>query len=245
MRKSENKVLGGFLFVVAFFAFLVILHRIGCYVYEYDPQFAPYDYGKYNFFSFFTVQSNIFVFIYLFIKSFSLFGCEKARRIIDKPVIGALVTVYIIVTGLVYCCGIPLGFTPPFVWDNPVHAMSSFIQVFHHMIIPPLMVILWFFPSDGKKISFRTLPYFGIYPFVYSVFSIVRGALSDPAFYAYPFYNPEFVYGLFRPGKEGSVIAGYLLMIPLLIVGIGLFIGVAALVIFIHNKRIRNTEATK
>lgn len=238
MKKKTNKIFGAFLFIVALFATLVIFHRIGCYVYEYDPQFAPYDYGKYNFFSFFTVQSNIFVLIYLYIKSFAFFGNERARKITDKPVIGALVTVYIIVTGLVYCCGIPLGFTPPFVWDTPVHAMSSFIQVFHHMIIPPLMIILWFFPESGKKISYRTLPYFGIYPFVYSIFSIVRGALSSPAFYAYPFYNPEFVYTLFKPHSQVNITLGYVLMLPLLIVGISLFIGVAALVILIHNKRI-------
>lgn len=234
---ANNKILGIILLIIAIFGTLVIFHRIGCYFYEYDPKFASYDYGRFNFFSYFTVQSNIFVCIYLYFASFAILGNKKAKKIVFNPMIGALVTTYIIVTGAVYCCGIPMGFTPPFTWDTPVHGMSSFIQVFHHMIIPPLMILLWLFPFTNEKISYKKLPIFGIYPFVYSIFSIIRGAVSNPQFFAYPFYNPEFDYGLFS--SEGyTVIKGYLSMIPLLIVGIGLFILIAALVILIRNKRI-------
>ena len=107
------------------------------------------------------------------------------------------------------------------------------------MIIPPLMILLWFFPVSDKRIPYRFLPYFGIYPFVYSLFCIIRGAVSDPPFYAYPFYNPEFVFGLFFRNETYTCQAsGYVLMLPLLVVGIGVFIGVAAVVIAVHNKRI-------
>ena len=111
------------------------------------------------------------------------------------------------------------------------------------MIIPPLMVLLWFFPLSDERISFRLLPYFGIYPFIYSVFCIVRGKVSNPPFYAYPFYNPEFVFGLFfRDRMYTGQISGYVMMLPLLVVGIGVFIGVAAAVIAVHNRRIRTVN---
>lgn len=235
-KAASSKVLAVFLLVISIFGFLVIFHRIGCYFYEYDPEFAPYDYGRLNFFSYFTVQSNIFVAIYLLLASLGIFGNERAKKFAFNPIIGTAVTTYIIVTGAVYCSGIPLGFTPPFTWDTPVHAMSSFIQVFHHMIIPPIMVILWFFPFNDQQVKLKALPYFGIYPLVYSLFSIVRGAVSNPHFFAYPFFNPEFVYGMFA--KNGyTIVKGYLSMLPLLVAGIGIFIAIAAVVRLIHNKR--------
>lgn len=232
----RNKLFGTFLMLIGIFGVLVIIHRLSFYVYEYDPQFSPIDYGKFNILSYFTVQSNIFVCIYLISYALAVFGSERAAKLAFNPVIGALVTTYIIVTGAVYCCGIPLGFTPPFKWDSAAHSMSSFIQVYHHMIVPPLMVILWFFPATEKKIKRSLLPLFGIYPLVYSLFSIVRGAVSDPQFFAYPFYNPGFVYGLFHHGAQGEGIMGYVLMLPLLVAGIGLFIAVGAIVILINDK---------
>lgn len=232
----KNKLFGLLLLILGVFGVLVIVHRLSYYIFEYDPQFSPYDYGKYNILSYFTVQSNIFVAFYLITSAFAVFGSERARRIAFNPTLGALVTTYIIVTGAVYCCGIPLGFAPPFKWDNPYHAMSSFIQVFHHMIIPPFMLLLWFFPASDRKIKHKYLPLFGIYPLVYSLFSIVRGALSDPHFYAYPFYDPNFAAELF--GQKGaSEMTGYLLMIPLLIAGISLFLIIGRIIIFINDKR--------
>lgn len=238
---ADNPLYGVLLLIMGVFGVLVIIHRLSYYVFEYDPEFSPIDYGRFNILSYFTVQSNIFVCIYLIAGGLAAFGNEKAAKLAHSPTVGALVTTYIIVTGLVYCCGIPLGFTPPFKWDNPTHSMSSFIQVFHHMIVPPFMVVLWFFPLNNRQCSKKYLLY-GIYPLVYSLFSIVRGAVSDPAFFAYPFYNPTFVASLFLGDREAAPWVGYLLMLPLLVVGIGLFIAVARLVILIRDKRIKSIK---
>ncbi|MGN0444793.1 MAG: Pr6Pr family membrane protein [Acutalibacteraceae bacterium] len=233
----KNKAVGVFLMVIAVFDFLLIAHRLSYYVYEYDPKFSPVDYGKYNILSFFTVQSNFFVYVYLLISALGIFGVERARKIAFSPTVGLLLTTYIIVTGLVYCCGIPLGFTPPFKWDSPGHSMSSFIQVYYHMIVPPLMIILWFFPFTNEKIEKKNLLYVGIYPLVYSLFSIVRGAFSDPTFYPYPFYNPQFIWEMFFKDKPINTPLAYIMIIPLLFVGIGLFVLIARFLIFINDKR--------
>ncbi len=240
---SRNKILGAALLVVSIFAVLIIFHRFGYYAYEYDAQFAPVDYGKYNFLSFFTVQSNIFVCIYLTSLSMALLGVKCAEKIAFNPVIGTMVTTYIFVTGLVYCCGIPMGFTPPFKWDTPGHSITSFIQVFHHMIIPPVMVALWFFPMTNRRVGHKKLWIYGIYPLVYSLFSIVRGAVSDLHFYPYPFYRPDFIRELFFGDRfADNIYAGYALMVPVLIAGITLFIAIARVFIFISDKRIDAVE---
>lgn len=220
--------------VFGIFGSLVIIHRLSYYVYEYDPQFSPVDHGKFNILSFFTVQSNIFVCIYLLIIFLALMGVKKLEKIAFNEYLGTLITTYILLTGLIYCCGIPLGFTPPYTWDTPNHAMLSFIQVFHHMIVPPLMVILWLCPMTGKKVKYKSLWIAGIYPLLYSLFSIIRGAVTG--YYVYPFYNVQFIWDLFFKGKEMSPFSGYLLMLPVLALGIGLFIGVAVLLAFLHNK---------
>lgn len=235
-RADENKLLAVFLMIIALFGFLIIAHRLSYYVYEYDPKYSPIDYGKYNILSYFTVQSNFFVYVYMFLASLGIFGVNKVKKIAFSETVSLLLTTYIIVTGLVYCCGIPLGFTPPFKWDSPTHSMSSFIQVFYHMIVPPIMVILWFFPFGRNKISKKTLLYVGIYPLVYSLFSIVRGAFSDPTYYPYPFYDPQFVWGMFFKDTPINIFGAYLMMIPLLIVGIGLFVLIAWALMAVHNK---------
>ncbi len=244
----RNKLFGALLMVIAVFAVLVIFHRMGCYFYEFDPQFSPYDYGRFNFFSYFTVQSNIMVAVYLFFYSLSLLGIKKADKLVYNPCVTVFVTVYIIVTGAVYCCGIPLGFTPPFIWDSPVHAMSSFIQVFHHMIIPSLMIILLFTGNYNTEFRMKYVGLCGIYPLVYSIFSIIRGAVSFPPFYAYPFYNPLFVYGLFHREPIITDIAvdeireGYFLMIPLLAAGISLLIIICIGVAFVYNRKVKEND---
>ena len=131
----SSKIFGTILLIIGIFSSLIIVHRLAHYVFEYDPEFSPINYGRFNILSFFTVQSNIFVCIYLILMALAIFGIKKAQKIAFNPMVGALVTTYIFVTGLVYCCGIPLGFTPPFQWDTAHHAMQSFIQVYHHMIV--------------------------------------------------------------------------------------------------------------
>lgn len=234
-----KKWFGAILLILGIFSVLVILHRLAHYVYEYDPEFSPIDYGRFNILSFFTVQSNIFVCFYLITSALAILGNEKARKIAFNPLLGAMVTTYIIVTGVVYCCGIPLGFTPPFKWDNPTHAMSSFIQVYHHMIIPPIMLFLWFFPATNEKIQNKKAWLFGIYPLVYSIFSIVRGAVFEPTFYPYPFYEPSFFWEMLFSDKAIILSQAYLLMLPVLIVGISIFIAIGAILILIHNKLIK------
>lgn len=242
---AECKPLGAFLLIIAIFGTLVIFHRCGYYNFT-PTEFVPDDYGRFNFFSYFTVQSNIFITIYLYFISLAMLGVKNVEMVAFNPVVGVFATTYIFVTGLVYCGGIPIGLTPPFEWTDPATSMTSFIQVFHHMIIPPLMVILWLFPYTNEKISAKVLPYAGIYPLAYSIFSIIRGKyvpcgkLYGSHFYAYPFYEPRFDYDLFFKSKPEAYteLKGYLCMIPMLIVGIALFIGIAAIFRLIHNKRI-------
>lgn len=237
---SKNKLVGIILLVLSVFGFLIIGHRLSYYVFEYDPQYSPIDYGKYNILSYFTVQSNFIAYVYLLFASLGILGVRKAQKIGFNETIGALVTVYVLVAGITYCAGIPMGMTPPFKWDSPTHSMSSFIQVYYHMIMPVVALALWLFPFRNNRIGKKCLMISGIYPFVYSIFSMIRGAVSNPTYYPYPFYNPEFIWDVFAKGKQLNLVVAYLIILVLLVFGISLFVGITAIIALIHNKRIKH-----
>lgn len=203
-KLAKNKAFGIFLMILGVFGFLIIIHRLCCYKFEYDEKFSPVDYGKFNILSFFTIQSNVFVYVYLICAGLASLGVKGAMKVAYNPLVGAMATTYILVTGLVYTAGIPMGFTPPFKWGDSYHAMSSFIQVYFHMIIPPIMLILWFFPFTDRRTNHKTVWAFAIYPFVYSLFSIIRGAVGKCTFILIRFIVPN-LYGRYSQ-KATSII---------------------------------------
>lgn len=234
-RLAKSKAAGVAMMTLGVFGFLVIIHRLSCYVFEYDAEFSPVDYGRFNVLSFFTIQSNVFVYVYLICAALACFGVKGAEKFGHSPFFGAMATTYIIVTGVVYTAGIPMGFTPPFTWHDPYHAMNSFIQVYFHMIVPPVMLVLWFFPFTDRRVRHRDVWYFGIYPFLYSLFSILRGGVGKMHFYPYPFYRPEFIWELFGGGENVNFAAAYVLMFLVLIAGICLFVGLGRLLVTVND----------
>lgn len=234
--KEKNTVLGVLILLTAIAAVALIVMRVCFYEFAYDPKHYPVDYGRFNFFSYFTVQSNLYVCFFLFCLSFALLGSERAGRIAFDPMVRLTVTTYILVTGAVYCGGIPIEMTPPLTWNGFSDGLLSVVQIVHHMVMPPLVLLIFLFTAKKSKIEKRKLPLVAIYPFVYSVLSIMRGALFEPQFYVYPFYRPDFFWNIFLKGHEMNAFGAYLLMLPMLIAGVSLFVLIAALLCAVNNK---------
>ena len=241
-KSTNNKLVGAVLLTMALFGFAIFIYRLCYYIYEYDAQYSPVNYGKYNILSYFTVQSNFFAYGYFLFAGLSLLGVKKAERIGFNTIFGALITLYVLVAGVTFCAGIPMGLTPPFQWDNAYHRMSAVIQIYYHMIMPPVALLLLFFPFRKDQLNKRCILLSGVYPLVYSLFSIVRGQLSDPTYYPYPFYNPEFVWQTVMKPRPLNLIGAYGLIALLLVFGIGLFMGLCAVLVWIHNKRIKRFD---
>lgn len=233
---NKSKIIGTVMLVLSIFGFLIIAHRLSYYVYEYDAQYSPIDYGKYNILSYFTVQSNFFAYVYMLFAGLGLMGVKRAQKIGFSEKIGVLVTTYVVIAGITYCAGIPMGLTPPSKWDTPAHSMSAFIQIYYHMIMPVASVLLWLVPLSKRKINKNAILLSGAYPLAYSIFSMVRGAVSDPTYYPYPFYNPEFIWQTVIKDKPINLVLAYGIILVLLVVGISLFIAFTAVFALIHNK---------
>ncbi len=240
---AKNKKLAAFLLAVAVIGFAIIVYRVTNYVFEYDPKHSPVDYGRWNFFTYFTVQSNIIAYVYFIVTSIAIFGNKKAQRIAFHPGVQAMVTLYIIVAGLVYNCGFPLKMTPPLTFNTPYQTFITIMQCYFHMFMPAVVIILLFFPFTDEKVTKKAVFLSGVYPLLYSLFSIIRGPFTNPTYYPYPFYKTDFLWETFMKGKPFNLVGAYAIMAVLLVFGISIFIAICAVVALIHNKRVEKNKA--
>lgn len=232
----KNRVFGAGLLLAGLGAVAVIVLRVCFYRFDFDPQYYPVDYGRFNFFSFFTVQSNLYAAFYLLCLGCAVFGAKRAKRFAFHPMVRLTVTTYMLVTGAVYCSGIPMGMTPPLHWTDFYQQLLSVVQILHHMVMPVLMLLLFLLPPTDRRINKRALPVVGIYPLAYSLVSIARGALFRPQFYPYPFYRPDFFWTMFFGNRPLQTVPAYLLMLPMLLLGIGVFLLIALVLTAVHNR---------
>lgn len=131
-----------------------------------------------NFFSFFTIESNVLVFITLLLSAVAVAAGKNDR-------LGGLrsaVTVYILVVGIGFSfllAGLEDVALTAVPWDNAVL----------HYILPGAMLIDLLIDRPKNKLRFGRSLYWLLFPLVYLIYSLVRGALTH--WYPYPFLNPN------------------------------------------------------
>ena len=239
-RIASNKTVGAVLLAISLVGFAIFVYRLCCYRFEYDAEFYPVDYGRFNILSYFTVQSNLFAYAYFLFAGLAVLGVKQAEKIGFHAGVQTSVTLYVMAAGAVYCGGLPFGFAPPFTFDTPYHRMTVVIQIFYHMFMPLAAFLLYLFPFTNERLGRRTALLAGVYPIVYSAVSMARGALIEPAYYPYPFYDPAFVWRTLFGERPVNLFAAYaIICAAVLLLGGGLFAALAAVLIKIRNKRIR------
>ncbi len=161
-----------------------------------------------RFFSFFTIQSNILVaicFTFLWLKPKSKLGILFLNV---KNV--TAITLYITIVGLVY------NVILRFLWA-PL-GLQKIVDEVLHLVIPILVLVYWFLFVDKKLLVFKNIFSWLIFPFLYLVYTLIRGHFFQ--FYPYPFvdviqlgYKQVFVNSFFM------VLAFFI--VAFLLVGIG------------------------
>jgi hypothetical protein len=131
-----------------------------------------------NFFSYFTVGSNLFAAVVLIAGGLAL--TAKGESATFAMLRGAA-TLYLAITGIVFSLllagleGVEFTAVP---WDNIVL----------HYLMPLLIVIDWFVFPPGVRISFRRGLIWLVYPLAYVPYSLIRGHFEH--WYPYPFLDP-------------------------------------------------------
>jgi hypothetical protein len=194
-------------------------------------QSADTDYGRHmptviaNFFSFFTIESNVLAAVALAIGGIWALRQKDAKLVEPRWLAVLLVcaSTYMIVTGVVYNTllrGIPLpqGSTVP--WSNEVL----------HVVIPLIMLLDVLFAPRRRALGWGTVGIAAIFPIVWVVYTLIRAnlviapATGNPYWYPYPFLDPH---------QSGGYVAVslYVLLIAAII------IGAAALVVWVGRRR--------
>lgn len=169
-----------------------------------------------NFFSFFTVLSNLAAAVMLLVAAAWTWSAGRDAK--GEPrwlaVTLACVATYMITTGLVYNIllrgiKLPQGSTVP--WSNEVL----------HVVIPLFLLADVLFAPKPRMLGWSTLATIAAFPIVWAVYTLVRANLvtspgtGDPYWYPYPFLDPHLTPG----GYLG--VAGYIVGIAVAIIAVG------------------------
>jgi hypothetical protein len=168
-------------------------------------------FGVTNFFSFFTIESNVATVVVLVIGAILVF----AKR--DDPhwytVFRVIVVTYMAVTGVVYNLllrGIELPQGSTVAWSNEIL----------HVVACAYMVLDWMFAPGRTALSWRSLRAIVIFPIVWVIYTMIRAPFTvddnhGKAFYPYPFLNPALA-------NEGYFsVAFYVVLIAGVVCGVG------------------------
>ena len=170
-------------FYRAFFGMLTLV-AVG---YQFSTNSQRDVWNPVNFFSFFTIQSNLIAAVVL------LLGASAAREHISLPwsVIRGGAAMYMVTTGVVYALllsGLEESLQTPTLWVNIVL----------HQFLPVVMVMdLVIRPIASGHLTMRRAIAWLAYPAIYLLYTLVRGPRVD--WYPYPFLDPR------EPGGYGTV----------------------------------------
>ena len=147
-----------------------------------------------NFFSFFTIESNILAAAVL------LYGAARPAlvgRAQTSILVRGAAVLYMTVTFIVY--GVLLSG-----YQEELQTTIPWVDTVVHRVLPIVMILDWIIdPPDNALTWRRALPFWLVPPAAYLVYSLIRGPIVD--WYPYPFLNPDEVGGYAGVAAYGSV----------------------------------------
>lgn len=172
--------------------------------------------GLGNFFSFFTILSNI-----LGTLVFLAGGAALAARRAGAPdLLRGAAALYLVITGIVY--GIALAH-----YDTP--EVIPWVNVVVHRVTPAVFAVDWLIDPPRPAPRFPRALVWLVFPMLYLLYTLVRGAVID--WYPYPFLDPR-VHGY------AAVAVGCVLVAAA-------FVAVAWLLCWVAGRRGARREATQ
>jgi len=169
MRKKQ--ILTGYRILFGLVGFSALVTEVATIVER--GRFVPV-----NFFSYFTIESNIFALTILILSALALAQGKESNRL---AMLRGASTVYMVTVIIVFDLllsnieGASLTAIP---WDNTVL----------HYIIPVAVLVDWLSDIPRTPIVFRRALIWLLFPLAYVAYSLIRGHFVG--WYPYPFLNP-------------------------------------------------------
>jgi hypothetical protein len=206
---------GAYRFVIAVVRVLVAALIIAAIVAQLDRSIGNWNttglsvsFGITNFFSFFTIDSNVATIVVLLIGAAFVFARKADPH--WYTVFRVIVVTYMAVTGVVYNLllrGVELPQGTTVEWSNEVL----------HVVACAYIVLDWFIAPGRVPLGWKSLRAIVIFPIVWAVYTLIRApfTVSDnkgKAFYPYPFLDPSLAHeGYFSVAFYIALIAGVVL----------------------------------
>jgi hypothetical protein len=156
-----------------------------------------------NFFSYFTVLSNVIaagILLVLVADPTRTYSHTFARW-------RGAATLYMAVTGVVYVTVLlPL--------DTDVGVSEPWIDLVIHGIGPLFMVLDWLIGPPPNRLSWGELNYWLAFPAIYLIYTLIRGPVAD--WYPYPFLDPR------EDGYVPVAVGGVLVLVTMVVLGAAL-----------------------
>jgi FAR-17a/AIG1-like protein len=161
-----------------------------------------------NFFSYFTNLSNIFAAVVFLLGAVSLLQ-RRTPTVRDDLLRGAAATAMVVV-GIVY--GLLLR-------NEDLGTLQPWVNIVLHVVMPVAVVVDWLYDPPKATLRVQQLGYWLIYPLLYLVFVLDRGAIVG--FYPYPFLNPNTAGGVQAVAVYCIAIFGLFLLIGWALIAVG------------------------
>lgn len=131
-----------------------------------------------NFFSFFTIQSNVLAALLLISIGLYIVRGGKGKSI---AYIRGAITLYMTMTGIIYAVLLS---------GNEVALQTTipWVNVVLHYALPVVVFTDWMLFPPKRKVEFRKALWWLAFPIAYLIYSLVRGSYTG--WYPYPFINP-------------------------------------------------------
>ncbi|HET8927305.1 MAG TPA: Pr6Pr family membrane protein [Microbacterium sp.] len=174
-----------------------------------------------NFFSFYTILSNVSAAVVLAWAAIAWFARRRADDDREPPALAvalACVSTYMIVTGVVYNTllrgiQLPQG-SEPIPWSNEIL----------HLVGPVFLLLDVLLAPRSRSLPWRSILVVVAFPIVWVIYTLVRGPFTtnpvtgDPWWYPYPFLDPHL-----QPWGYGGVTL-YIVGIAILIAAVAWFV---------------------
>jgi hypothetical protein len=130
-----------------------------------------------NFFSFFTIQSNIIGAVVFGITGYAALQNHTVERL---AYLRGAATLYMTITGIIYVLLLS---------NADVQTPLPWVNLTLHYIFPVIIVIDWLFDNPARRIRFKKALVWLVFPLLYAAYSFIRGAATG--WYPYPFLNVD------------------------------------------------------
>ena len=186
------------------------LLTLAAVIYQFLERAGKGSFNPVNFFSFFTIQSNLLAAAVLLVLGLRANPADRPSR--GEDLARGAAVVYMAATGVVY--GLLLsGYT------ESLQTAVPWVNNVLHRLMPLVVVADWLLRPPAHRIPFRRALLWLAYPLLWLAYTLVRGA--GVRWYPYPFLDPTLSGGYLGVAAYCVAITAGFLLFSLLIIALG------------------------